>query len=191
MTDNNFIQKDFENEVWKECVQDDRYDVSNYGRVKRTLPSLGAQCGKILKPMPHPISGYVYVAFPTRHWHRGCGKPRYKRWAIHQLICATFNGTRPTDKHEPNHIDTDRTNNRADNLEWKTRKENLHHSNLLGRHPHGESQGQSKVTEQTIRLIFQLLDEGLTGRAIAKQVGLCTAQVSRIKTRKHWKHVIV
>jgi len=47
---------------------------------------------------------------------------------VHTLVCLAFNGLPPTDKHEVNHIDYDKTNNHKDNLEWVTRSENVQHS---------------------------------------------------------------
>lgn len=56
-----------------------------------------------------------------------------KRWYIHRLI-ATYFVPNPNNYKEVNHIDGDKSNNRADNLEWSTRQENNKHSyRVLGR----------------------------------------------------------
>jgi hypothetical protein len=44
---------------------------------------------------------------------------------VHCVVAYTFHGERPSTKHVVDHIDTNRRNNRADNLRWVTRLENL------------------------------------------------------------------
>jgi len=44
---------------------------------------------------------------------------------VHRVVAAAFHGERPSEKHIVDHIDTNRRNNRAENLRWVTRLENL------------------------------------------------------------------
>lgn len=44
---------------------------------------------------------------------------------IHRLVCETFNGPPTEERNQVNHIDCNRQNNRADNLEWCTPSENI------------------------------------------------------------------
>lgn len=57
------------------------------------------------------------------------GEPRYI--LVHRLIAACFCDKSP-DADEVNHIDGDKSNNRADNLEWTTRGGNLKHAYETG-----------------------------------------------------------
>lgn len=43
---------------------------------------------------------------------------------IHRIVCTAFNGPPPSDQHVVDHIDTNRANNRPENLRWLTRLEN-------------------------------------------------------------------
>lgn len=52
--------------------------------------------------------------------------------AIHRLVAKTFI-PKIDGKDIVNHIDNDRLNNRVDNLEWVTAKENVYHSYQFGR----------------------------------------------------------
>ena len=44
---------------------------------------------------------------------------------VHRIVATAFHGEQPSEKHIVDHIDTNRRNNRADNLRWITRLENI------------------------------------------------------------------
>ena len=44
---------------------------------------------------------------------------------VHRIVCVAFHGEPPTDRHVVDHIDTNRANNRPENLRWVTRLENV------------------------------------------------------------------
>lgn len=43
---------------------------------------------------------------------------------VHIIVATAFHGPKPTKEHVVDHIDTNRRNNRPDNLRWVTRLEN-------------------------------------------------------------------
>lgn len=45
--------------------------------------------------------------------------------AVHRIVATAFHGEAPTNNHVVDHIDTNRQNNRPENLRWLTRIENL------------------------------------------------------------------
>ena len=45
--------------------------------------------------------------------------------AVHRVVATAFHGPLPTKNHVVDHIDTNRRNNRPDNLRWVTRLENI------------------------------------------------------------------
>lgn len=44
---------------------------------------------------------------------------------VHRIVCSAFHGAPPSDQHVVDHIDTNRANNRPENLRWVTRLENV------------------------------------------------------------------
>lgn len=45
--------------------------------------------------------------------------------AVHQIVATAFHGPKPSSEHVVDHIDTNRFNNRPENLRWVTRLENI------------------------------------------------------------------
>lgn len=118
-------------EIWKVLDNtNEDYLISNYGRVKsrRITGSKAYKTGKhkndyrIIKPWIAK-TGYLYITI------RYCNTlKRYKK-AIHQLVAELFIEKPDTNqKLEVNHIDSNRQNNRVDNLEWVTSRENTEHA---------------------------------------------------------------
>ena len=44
---------------------------------------------------------------------------------VHRIVATAFHGAAPSDQHVVDHIDTNRQNNRPENLRWLTRLENI------------------------------------------------------------------
>ena len=95
-------------EIWKDVPgYIGLYKVSNYGRVKSVKKSLVLKtCG----------SGNRYKTVAL------CNGMR-KTFRVHRLVAAAFIPN-PDNKPCVDHIDGDKSNNRADNLRWVTTKEN-------------------------------------------------------------------
>ena len=44
---------------------------------------------------------------------------------VHRIVATAFHGSAPSDQHVVDHIDTNRQNNRPENLRWLTKLENI------------------------------------------------------------------
>ena len=119
-------------EIWKPVVGwEELYEVSNLGNV-RSLDRYVNQrnykrfCkGTLLKIYKYK-TGYGIVSL------RDSGIQ--KQGKVHQLVMNAFNPNTSDKNLEINHIDGNTMNNKLDNLEWCTHKENLQHAskhNLL------------------------------------------------------------
>jgi hypothetical protein len=63
-----------------------------------------------------------------------------KAGQVHQLVAKAFLGPKPTPLHEVCHNDGDHLNNRADNLRWGTKSENMY-----DRVTHGQDHNANKT----------------------------------------------
>ena len=103
-------------EIWKDVVgYGGAYQVSNYGNVRNAK-------GNILKPQPRR-HGYLSVwLYGGEHLKERNGKA----FSIHRIVADAFLPN-PDNLLEVNHIDENKQNNRADNLEWCSHKDNSNH----------------------------------------------------------------
>ncbi|MGB4824567.1 MAG: NUMOD4 domain-containing protein [Leuconostoc mesenteroides] len=102
------------------------YEVSNFGRVKRSERLLKSGCLKeerMLSPSKN-MSGYLSVSL--------CVNGDEKRKLVHRLVSEAFipkiNG-----KNEVNHIDENKENNCVQNLEWCNHIENVNYGTAKAR----------------------------------------------------------
>ena len=108
-------------EVWVEVAMAPRYMVSNFGNVYDCEADRQIRQEKV-------GPGYCRV-------YLNVGNVRIRRY-VHVLVSEAFLGPRPP-FHEVDHIDEDKSNNRADNLEYCTHSENVNRSYRRGRIPAG------------------------------------------------------
>lgn len=104
-------------EIWRECVDYNMYEVSTFGNVRNK------KTGKILRQSKRE-GGYMSVGLMRNDDTR-------KTPSVHRLVASTFIEN-PENKPQVNHLDKNRSNNNVNNLEWCTSKENnIHKSNTL------------------------------------------------------------
>jgi hypothetical protein len=155
------------------------YEVSSFGRVRRILGCRGATAGRILRQ--HFAGGY-----PALSLYRNDRKTKFQ---VHVLVATAFYGPRPPGYHV-NHKDTDKSNNRADNLEWITPAANVQHALAHGLHGGrplpGEANGRAKLGAASVEEIRRLKGR-LGARMIAKRFGVSRSAVQLIHQGKSWR----
>jgi hypothetical protein len=101
----------------------------------------------------------------------------------HRIVAITFLGE-PTSKHlDVNHINHIRTDNRVENLEWCTRKENMFHARKEGRI------GAAKLSVEDVIDIKKMLRDGSSGPVIAHRFGVTRSCINAIRRNETWTHI--
>lgn len=164
-------------EEWKDIAGYELYyQISNIGQVKRK------DTGKILKN--NIRNGYEYVTL--------CVNRQRKKFYVHRLVAIAFIPN-PKSYEQVNHKDGNKSNNKVDNLEWCTQKENLMHAFRTGLN--------TPTIENLIRFdrkpVIRIEDgkwfSGVT--EAANQMGVCEAAMSQCLNKGlsatccgyHWK----
>jgi hypothetical protein len=104
-----YVTEDLEGEIWKTAeLETGTLEISNIGRVK--VGNFNANYGT------KTSNGYLRVMVGQ------------KEYPIHRLVCEYFNGPCPFPGAKVNHRDECPTNNKANNLNWLTSRENTEYS---------------------------------------------------------------
>lgn len=127
---------DMPEEEWRDVKgYEGLYQVSSFGRVKsvaRRAFSTPFGKGNGSRPVPEKIlscqdwNGYVSILLGKSVRKSGVSVRKKKHALVHRLVAEAFIPN-PENKPQVNHIDRDKKNNNANNLEWVTGLENQRH----------------------------------------------------------------
>lgn len=171
-------------ERWALVAKFPDYEVSDAGRVRRVTSRTCAKAGSILKASPrsrtHP---YLVVDL--------CCEGKRKTSAVHRLVAEAFLGAQPFPGAEVNHLNGDKSDPRASNLEWTTASGNRVHAYKAGlRDARGEKNGQAKLTAE---LVVGLRSQGAMTvaerAAAAAGLGVSETAVRDALSRRTWAHI--
>ena len=180
------------NEEWRDVVgYEGLYQVSSMGRVKsleRKVPKgYGERTVKerILKPKTNRY-GYLIVGLYA-------GGKR-KMFFVHRLVCQAFHDN-PDNKLDVNHINENKTDNRACNLEWCTRRENVNHGTRNVRAGKAIAKALSKPVGQ-YTLDGDLVKVWQSTSEVERQTGFSQGNISEVANGNRktahgfiWKYV--
>lgn len=163
-------------EIWRDVDgYDGKYQVSNCGRVR----SFKYKMPRIMK------LAVLKVGYPSVHLQLG-GKS--KLMYIHRLVAQAFVDN-PEGKPQINHINGDKTDNHAENLEWCTRSENMRHAVAMGLlKVDGENNHNSKLTDEQARYIRENPD-GLNIYELARLFGVDDTTISHVQCGKSYRNI--
>lgn len=157
-----------EQEVWRTFPDCSLIEASNLGRIRikdrytKTKKGLRFVKGRVLKQIPQR-NGYTKVRFSVDN---------KKFYLFTHRIVATCFCPNPNNYPEVNHIDCDRTNNVASNLEWCT-----HEYNMQYREKYGEATGHHVfvVNLRTFKVLkFRSLREA------GRQLGIDNSDIAKV-----------
>lgn len=167
-------------EEWRPVVDFPLYQVSNQGRVRRH-PDF---------PSCHPKESFLAAVdgrgYPSVMLRRE-GKPY--RCRVHRLVCTAFHGAPPSALHEVAHQNGVRADVTADNLSWKTRRENCADKKRHGTHREGSEIPWARLSDEKVRLIKGRLASGESLSSIARSYDIAVGAIGNIKAGRNWKHV--
>jgi len=177
-------------ETWKDIKgYEGLYQVSNLGRVKSLKRTVIKKNGRkqhrkerILKPLADR-NGYLQVVL-----YNGYGKRKIS--LVHRLVCKVFHEN-PENKPCVNHIDENKANNTASNLEWCTYEENLSHGTRTAKAAKalGKAVGQYTLEGELIKVWQSTME-------VKRQLGFHSGNISKATNGKRktaysyvWKYI--
>lgn len=174
-------------EVWKDIPNyKGLYQVSNLGRVKslkrfrKGNPTLTPVKERILKSA---LTNCGYVRF------RLCKNNIFSNLSIHRLVAISFLKN-PKKKPQVNHINGIKTDNRVENLEWCTAKENSKHAFKTGLKSgvKGSLNVNAIINEDDVSKIRKI-GKSKTQEEIGNIFGINRRTVGKIIRKITWRHV--
>ena len=106
---------------------------------------------------------------------------------VHTLVLEAFVGPRPSGKVCRHFPDRDPRNNRVENLQWGTHKENRDDMVIHETLPKGERHGRAILTWDKVREIRARAAAGESGCGLAREFGVSQACAWKIISGKSWK----
>lgn len=160
--------------IRSKIIFEGRYEVYSDGTVKNISTDTFMKGTSITKK-----NRYVKVHIGNRFY------------PLHRLVAKAFLDN-PDNKEQVNHIDGNRYNNSASNLEWCSSRENIKHAYKSGlKSNHGMKNPFRKLTEEDVIKIWKLKDTSLTARQIRDRLKLSVSidAVKLIRQGKNWSSV--
>ena len=112
-------------------------ELEKYYRIEEDGTIVNTKTGRAL--VHGTWNGYHYVLI----------RPLRQRIQVHKLVALKYLGYPESMGYEVNHIDGDRGNNHASNLEWVTHSENVRKSYELGRESYWKGKTKWAHSEET------------------------------------------
>lgn len=170
-------------EIWRPVVGwEGKYEVSNHGRVRYV-----GQGEPLIKSAHRDRKGYLRVGIGN-HAQRGTR-------LVHRLVAEAFLPPAHTTQ-TVNHRDGDKLNNRVENLEWATVRENVQHaiaSNLRPRaptsRPRGEQSRSARLTEEIVLSLRARKARGETLVQFQRELGLSYNTIQAAVSGTSWAHL--
>jgi hypothetical protein len=154
-------------EIWKQCQKDTRYELSNLGRIRRFYKK--SNCYRYIKGCENE-RGYLTILI------------KGKRYKIHRLIAEVFLYN-PLNKSDINHINHIKTDNRVENLEWSTRKDNCIHfvKEIRSKKDKKSNDNRRIPYDKKYPHILELIKSKISIRNISKEHNISISTLEKIR----------
>ena len=169
-----------ENEIWKDIPEyEGLYQISNLGRIK-SFSNKGPKAKNPFLSLYLGKRGYKYVVVSKNY--------NQKTLKIHRLIAQLFIPN-PENLATVNHKNFQKDDNRVENLEWMTHRNNSLDAYNKGRFftPRGTQVGNSILKEnQVLEIIQKYKPKVYTKKMLAKEYCVKEGCIKSILTGKSW-----
>lgn len=179
-------------EEWRMIDFNPAYEISSLGRVRYWKHEGVLYRGQ----QPVFVPSFVKPSVSNKGYERTSipSNGKMKSMTIHRLVALAFIPN-PLNKSQVNHKNRMKKDNRADNLEWMTARENVDHAIALnggkGFGPSGEKSGASKLKEEDVRFIRQSYqDKTMSAVELSIKFGITRRAVTKVTSRKSWDRVL-
>jgi hypothetical protein len=108
-----------------------------------------------------------------------------KTVTVHQLVAKAFIPN-PEENATVNHINGIRNDNRVQNLEWVSQKENIAHALAAGRF---NALSIRKLSSEDVLRIIDRLNNGQTGASLSRQYNVSQSTISSIKHGEKYREI--
>ena len=169
-------------ESWKEIKGfEGKYEVSNMGqvrsvdRIEKFRSATRKRFGRIMKQR-QPMG---YSTVQLKNYDKG------KTYLVHRLVADAFIGD--ISGKVVDHIDFNPSNNRLDNLQIITQRENIHRSVNADRHNYGTKHGMAKLDNDKVASLRSANKGSIAG--LCSELGISYSTAKRIRRNETWKHV--
>ncbi|MEI7509322.1 MAG: NUMOD4 domain-containing protein [Flavobacterium sp.] len=166
-------------EIWKDVKGfEGLYQVSNIGNVKRLISErVFAE-----RLIGRNIDRYGYVKrVLSKH-------NKLTNFTEHRLVAIAFIDNLEN-KATINHINGIKTDNRVENLEWNTNKENQQHAIRIGlMDSKGIKHNMCKLTEEQI-IEIRKIGFSETRMSLSKKYGVSRTHILRLIRNEGWEHI--
>lgn len=165
----------YENEIWRDIPEfNGFYQASNLGRIKSLERFRKGENGclisvkeRILKPQI-TCDGYYRVCLYKQSVQ--------KHYKVHRLVWSAFNGQIPQG-YEINHIDENPSNNRLENLNLMTHKENINYGTRNERSAKKHINGKKSKSVLQFDLNNNLVKEYPSIRQVERETGFANQNI--------------
>lgn len=166
-------------EIWKQIKGFENYEISNLGRLRRLRDDSSFHYYSLISNN----DSYINICL------RYNKMKKYTR--IHRLVAEAFISN-PENKPQVNHINFDKSDNRVENLEWVTNKENIQHAIKSKPHmiekmvKHNQTKRHKKIVQIDIET-NEMIGWFDNAKIAQRITGVCSKNILQVASKEEWK----